>query len=160
VLMRYGRRLRAWQSASWEIRDGSLNRSYRFLWQLALKCSTCRSVSPGAPGRNRLVASAADDEDLAVASCPRPGSPNRPLRSGNAVAIGRVEDRDVIISGSFDDMLQIWDAITGESAGNSFTGHHGRGARSCSRFLGAQLVGGLGAAIIWAMVRLAFMLVS
>jgi hypothetical protein len=53
-----------------------------------------------------------------------------------------------------------WDAITGDSAGSSFTGRHGRGARSRSRFLGAQLVGGLGAAIIWAMVRPAFMLAS
>jgi hypothetical protein len=74
------------------------------------------------------------------------------------VAIGRAGDRDVIISGPFDNTLQIWDAVTGESAGNTFTGHHGRGARSYSRFLGVQLVGGLGAAIIWAMVRLAFVL--
>jgi hypothetical protein len=68
VLMRYGNRLRAWQSGGWEIRDGSLNQLCPFLWPLALECSTCRSATPRASDRNRPVAGAVDGKDLA--SCP------------------------------------------------------------------------------------------
>jgi WD40 repeat protein len=41
----------------------------------------------------------------------------------NAVAIGRVGDRDLIITGSGDRTVRIWDAITGGLVGTSLTGH-------------------------------------
>ena len=73
MLMGYGNCLRAWQLRSWEIGDGSLNQLRRFLWPLALECSACRSVTPGASDGSRLVAGAADGENLAVVPCPHTG---------------------------------------------------------------------------------------
>src|SRR5574342_410006 len=43
-----------------------------------------------------------------------------------AVAIGRVGDRDVIISGGGDATVRIWDAETGPPVGDPLTGHTGR----------------------------------
>ena len=44
-------------------------------------------------------------------------------RAVNAVAIGRAGDRDVIVSGSDDKTVRIWDAITGEANGGRLVGH-------------------------------------
>ena len=40
-----------------------------------------------------------------------------------AVALGRAEGRDVIISGSSDQTIRIWDASTGQPVGSPMTGH-------------------------------------
>ena len=42
-----------------------------------------------------------------------------------AAAVGRVGDRDIIVSGTLQGTLQIWDAVTGEMAGPSLTSHQG-----------------------------------
>ncbi len=41
----------------------------------------------------------------------------------NAVAIGQVEGRTVIVSGSDDRTVRVWDAATGEQVRDAFTGH-------------------------------------
>ena len=46
-----------------------------------------------------------------------------------AVAVGRAGDRDVIVSGSGDETVRVWDAVTGQLAGGPLTGHTGRGER-------------------------------
>ena len=43
-----------------------------------------------------------------------------------AVAIGRIGDRDVIVSGSWDETVRVWDAATGQPRGDPLTGHTGR----------------------------------
>ena len=43
----------------------------------------------------------------------------------HAVAIGRVGDRDVIISGSWDETVRVWDAATGQPRSEPLTGHTG-----------------------------------
>ena len=48
--------------------------------------------------------------------------PGRHLLAGhdgwvNAVAVGRAGDRDVIVSGSDDGTVRVWDAVTGDPAG-------------------------------------------
>jgi WD40 repeat protein len=43
----------------------------------------------------------------------------------NAVAIGRAGDRDLIISGSADKSVRMWDAITGRPIGAPLDGHDG-----------------------------------
>ena len=40
-----------------------------------------------------------------------------------AVAIGRAGDRDVIVSGSDDGTVRVWDAVTGDPVGDPLTGH-------------------------------------
>jgi WD40 repeat protein len=42
-----------------------------------------------------------------------------------AVAIGRAGDRDVIVSGSDDATVRVWDAVTGSLVGAPLAGHHG-----------------------------------
>ena len=41
------------------------------------------------------------------------------------MAIGRVGDHDVIVSGGDDATVRIWDAATGQSRGEPLTGHTG-----------------------------------
>ena len=41
------------------------------------------------------------------------------------MAIGRAGDRDVIVSGSDDGTVRIWDAVTGDPVGVPLTGHDG-----------------------------------
>jgi WD40 repeat protein len=64
-----------------------------------------------------------------VLSVPRYGEPIGGPLSGqdwvNAVAIGRAGDRDVIISGSNDHMIWVWDAVTGEPIGGPLAGRDG-----------------------------------
>ena len=43
----------------------------------------------------------------------------------NAVAVGRAGDRDVIVSGSEDGTVRVWDAATGQPVGPPLTGHTG-----------------------------------
>ena len=43
----------------------------------------------------------------------------------NAVAIGRAGDRDIIVSGSDDGTVRVWDAVTGDPAGAPLAGHDG-----------------------------------
>ena len=43
----------------------------------------------------------------------------------NAVAIGRAGDRDIIVSGSDDGTVRIWDAVTGNPVGDPLAGHDG-----------------------------------
>ena len=40
-----------------------------------------------------------------------------------SVAIGRIGDRDVIVSGGYDKTVRIWDAATGQALGDPLTGH-------------------------------------
>ena len=42
------------------------------------------------------------------------------------MAIGRAGDRDVIVSGSADGTVRVWDAVTGDPAGAPLVGHDGR----------------------------------
>ena len=42
-----------------------------------------------------------------------------------AVAFGRIGDRDVIVSGSLDDTVRVWDAATGQPRGEPLTDHTG-----------------------------------
>jgi WD40 repeat protein len=42
-----------------------------------------------------------------------------------SVAIGRPGDRDVIVSGSADHTVRIWDAVTGALVGTPLAGHEG-----------------------------------
>ena len=42
-----------------------------------------------------------------------------------AVAVGRAGDREVIVSGSYDRTVRVWDAVTGQPAGQPLTGHTG-----------------------------------
>ena len=42
-----------------------------------------------------------------------------------AVAVGRAGDRDVIVSGSDDGTVRVWDAATGQPVGQPLTGHTG-----------------------------------
>ena len=48
----------------------------------------------------------------------------------NAVAIRRIGDRDVIVSGSSDSTVRVWDAATGRPRGEPLTGHTGAVARA------------------------------
>ena len=41
----------------------------------------------------------------------------------NAVAIGQVEGRTVIVSGGGDATVRVWDAATGTPIGDPYTGH-------------------------------------
>ena len=43
----------------------------------------------------------------------------------SAVAIGRAGDRDVIVSGSADGTVRVWDAVTGDLVGAPLAGHDG-----------------------------------
>ena len=43
----------------------------------------------------------------------------------HAVAIGRAGDRDIIVSGTDDMTVRIWDAVTGEPVGGPLAGHDG-----------------------------------
>ena len=43
-----------------------------------------------------------------------------------AVAIGRAGDRDVIVSGSYDQTVRVWDAVTGDPVCAPLAGHTGR----------------------------------
>ena len=56
----------------------------------------------------------------------RPATPladhDGPVR---AVAIGRAGDRDVIVSGSDDGTVRVWDAVTGDPAGDPLADHDG-----------------------------------
>jgi WD40 repeat protein len=45
--------------------------------------------------------------------------------SVNAVAMGQLEGRPVIVSGSADRTVRVWDAATGVAIGEPFTGHTG-----------------------------------
>jgi WD40 repeat protein len=45
--------------------------------------------------------------------------------SVNAVAIGRAGDREIIVSGSADATVRIWDAVTGDPVGALLRGHDG-----------------------------------
>ena len=42
------------------------------------------------------------------------------------MAIGRIGDRDVIVSGSVDGTVRVWDAATGRLRGDPLTGHTAR----------------------------------
>ncbi len=42
-----------------------------------------------------------------------------------AVAIGQIGDRDVIVSASNDHTVRVWDAATGQPRGQPLTGHTG-----------------------------------
>ena len=42
-----------------------------------------------------------------------------------AVAIGRAGDRDIIVSGSGDGTVRVWDAVTGAPVGGPLAGHDG-----------------------------------
>jgi WD40 repeat protein len=42
-----------------------------------------------------------------------------------AVATGRPEDRDIVISGSRDGSVRTWDAATGDPLGPTIAEHHG-----------------------------------
>ena len=41
------------------------------------------------------------------------------------MAIGRIGDRDVIVSGSWDKTVRVWDAAIGRPRGEPLTGHTG-----------------------------------
>ena len=41
------------------------------------------------------------------------------------MAVGRARDRDVIVSGSEDGTVRVWDAATGQPVGPPLTGHTG-----------------------------------
>ena len=43
-----------------------------------------------------------------------------------AVAVGRAGDRDVIVSGSDDGTVRVWDAVTGSSVAGPLVGHDDR----------------------------------
>ena len=47
------------------------------------------------------------------------------IGSVNAVAVGQVEGRTVIVSGGDDGTVRVWDAGTGRPVGNPFIGHTG-----------------------------------
>jgi hypothetical protein len=57
------------------------------------------------------------------------GSAHQPLTGHTggvwAVAVGRLGDRDVIVSGSTDASVRVWDAATGQPVGAPLTGHTG-----------------------------------
>ena len=40
-----------------------------------------------------------------------------------AVAVGRAGDRDIIVSGSHDETVRVWDALSGQPLGDPLTGH-------------------------------------
>ena len=50
---------------------------------------------------------------------------DRPHRLGRSVAVGRVDGRDVIVTGSDDGTVRVWDAATGTPIGAPLTGHTG-----------------------------------
>ena len=65
------------------------------------------------------------------------------VRAGtvHAVTLGRVADRDVIVSGSFDRRVRVWDAVTGQPVGPPLEGHAGRVyAVALGRFGGRQVI--------------------
>ncbi len=41
------------------------------------------------------------------------------------IALGRLGDRDIIVSGALDDTVRIWDATTARPLGEPLTGHSG-----------------------------------
>ena len=41
----------------------------------------------------------------------------------NAVAVGRAGDREIIVSGSKDHTVRVWDAVTGQPSGEPLIGH-------------------------------------
>ena len=41
------------------------------------------------------------------------------------MAIGRAGDRDIIVSGSADGTVRVWDAVTGDPVGAPLAGHDG-----------------------------------
>ena len=41
------------------------------------------------------------------------------------MAIGRAGDRDIIVSGSEDETVRVWDAVTGNPVGSALAGHDG-----------------------------------
>ena len=43
----------------------------------------------------------------------------------NAVAVGQLDGRTVVVSGSGDRTVRVWDAATGAPVGDPFTGHDG-----------------------------------
>ena len=43
----------------------------------------------------------------------------------NAVAVGQLDGRTVVVSGSDDGTVRVWDAATGAPVGDPFTGHAG-----------------------------------
>ena len=43
----------------------------------------------------------------------------------SSVAIGQIASRDVIVSGTYDGMMQVWDARTREKLGPLLSGHTG-----------------------------------
>ena len=49
------------------------------------------------------------------------------------MAIGRAGDRDVIVSGSTDGTVRVWDAVTGDPVGAPLAGHDGCGDRGGDR---------------------------
>ena len=96
------------------------------------------------PRRARLLALTAahfglpDLRRRLAAACTQPftpvwahslGSPHMELtghtKAVDAVAIGRIGDRDVIVSAGWDFTVRVWDAVTGRARGEPLTGHTG-----------------------------------
>ena len=60
----------------------------------------------------------------------------------NAVAVGELDGRPVVVSGGTDRTVRVWDLASGTPAGDPFTGHAG-GSRGGGRGAGWPAGGGL-----------------
>ena len=82
----------------------------------------------GLPDMQRRLAAVCDQPFTLIWAHSR-GIPHMELTdhtSGvRAVVIGRIGDRDVIVSGSSDRTVRVWDAVTGRRRGERLTGHTG-----------------------------------
>ena len=96
-------------------------------------------------GRAEALADRIDADGLASPWRPggRPGSCNAPTSSSpattgavTAVAAAELDGRPVVISGSDDRTVRVWDLATGAPVGDPFTGHDRRGERGGGRRAG------------------------
>ncbi|MFC4149874.1 WD40 repeat domain-containing protein [Micromonospora mangrovi] len=117
-------KIRIWDAAS-GVRIGTLPVDHG-PWSLAI----------GRAGHRDVIVCGSSDEMIHVwdavtgeRTCPpMPGyvsrrPPNTGRREVRCVAIGRAGDRDVIVSGTWEGTVRIWDAVTGQPTGAPLTGH-------------------------------------
>jgi WD40 repeat protein len=94
------------------------------------------SLAIGRAGNRDVIVCGSSDETIHIwdavtgeRTCPplpgyvSPRPPDAARREIRCVAIGRAGDRDVIVSGTWERTVRIWDAVTGQPLGAPLTGH-------------------------------------